>query len=166
MNKSISQETVDFERAFSFVDKRNNGSLDIHQIKMLYLSLFGYKPSLFELNNLARKVKYNYDNEFEEIYVSKEDLWKHLEEKFQYKNKYDELREIFQSFDIQCKGFINFEDFKKAIKLKNSKMDELKILKYFRELDTNLDDRVSFHEFLTMMEHSKLHGSKINIIPQ
>lgn len=147
------QEIVDFERAFSFVDKNNMGMLNRHQIKMLYLALFGYQPSLFELNNLSDKIKRNNGN-----YISKEDLWKHLEEKFHYKDKYDELREIFQSFDTHCKGFINFEDFEKAIKLKHPKMDRLKILKYFRELDTNLDDRVSFHEFVMMMENNKLHN--------
>lgn len=152
------QEIVDFERAFSFVDKDNMGMLNKHQIKMLYLALFGYQPSLFELNNLMMKMKRNNQN-----YISKEDLWKHLEEKFHYKDKYDELREIFQSFDTNCKGFINFDDFEKAMKLKNPKIDRLKILKYFRELDTNLDDRVSFHEFVMMMEHNKFHNSDLHI---
>ena len=151
MNPVISQENVvDFERAFNFVDNLQKGFLDKHQIKLLYLSLFGYQPSLFELKNLSAK-GYNHFGKHSN-YVSREDIWKHLEEKFQYKDKYDELREIFQSFDVQSKGFINFEDFKKAIKIKNPSMDELKILRYFRELDTNLDDRVSFQEFVLMME--------------
>ncbi|XP_066927313.1 EF-hand calcium-binding domain-containing protein 11-like [Clytia hemisphaerica] len=148
-----------FIRSFSFADKENLGYLNRHQLKIFYICLFGHKPSPFELETLFNKsgkidgktIPEQKPNNL----LSKQELWNHIESQRQYKDKYEEMREIFQAFDLRGKGFINFEDFKEGMKVKYKNMDEINMQKYFRELDSNCDDRVSFHDFVLMMQDGK-----------
>jgi len=149
-----------FVRAFRYLDKENIGHLNKHQLKVFYVCLFGYRPSAFELNNILGKYgksKINNVKFDEEIVVDKEELYNYVTGKLKYTDKYDEMREIFQNFDMQCKGFIDFEDFKKAARLKYPNMEDLKMQKFFRELDKNSDNKVSFHDFVLMMENGDNH---------
>ena len=147
-------ETKYIERAFHYADKNGNNYLNKHELHVAYLTLFGYKPSKFELDNIFSK--YGRLNEArDDILIDKNNFLTLIFERCKFMDKYDEIREIFQSFDWKCKGFIDFDDFKRAILLKYPHMDDLKISRYFRELDTNGDDKVSFHDFVFMMENSK-----------
>lgn len=136
------------ERAFCYADKENNGFLNKHEIKVAYLTIFGYKPSQFEMNDIFTKYG---NNEC----IDKANFINFVLDRQKYIDKYDQIRETFQCFDTRRKGFINFEDFKKGMQKHYMYMPELKITQYFRELDLNGDGKVSFYDFTIMMEEEQ-----------
>uniref|UniRef100_A0A8C5SFJ1 EF-hand domain-containing protein n=1 Tax=Laticauda laticaudata TaxID=8630 RepID=A0A8C5SFJ1_LATLA len=47
---------------------------------------------------------------------------------------HSEIRRLFMSFDRQCRGFLSFEDFKKAFSIVAPKLPERIIVEAFRNL--------------------------------
>ncbi|KAF1661399.1 EF-hand calcium-binding domain-containing protein 11, partial [Aptenodytes patagonicus] len=119
---------------FEACDEDNKGYLSREEFKVAVV-MFGYKPSkvyifsfiflglLFEkfLNLMsAKKAAQLYSNE---------------------------TRQIFTAFDVQDRGFLTFEDFKKAFNSVSPKLSERIIVEVFREVDQDSDGHISFKEF-------------------
>ncbi|XP_019328029.1 PREDICTED: EF-hand calcium-binding domain-containing protein 11 [Aptenodytes forsteri] len=59
----------------------------------------------------------------------------------------NETRQIFTAFDVQDRGFLTSEDFKKAFNSVSPKLSERIIVEVFREVDQDSDGHISFKEF-------------------
>ncbi|KAM6467507.1 EF-hand calcium-binding domain-containing protein 11 isoform 4-T4 [Liasis olivaceus] len=68
---------------------------------------------------------------------------------------HSEIRQLFISFDRQCKGFLSFEDFKKAFSIVVPKLPERIIVEAFREVDQDSDGHISFNEFESAMNYGQ-----------
>lgn len=145
-----------FERAFHFADKSEKGYLDGHAVKVAYLCIYGYKPSKQELTDLldsyGKEIKINEkENLKKEKVIYKQDFLNIINNRINFQDKDDEIREIFQCFDQNSKGFLDIEDFIHAYHLKFKHLNEIKAAQYFREIDTDNDGRISYRDFQLMM---------------
>lgn len=149
----ISDNMKTIERSYDYCDKNNKGYLKKRELKICFLCNFGFKPSKFEINDILDKYGKYYQSASSGLIigVGKVDVIRIMNDRFNFINEDDGIREIFQSFDSRCKGFIDINDFRKAVRLKYKHLNDLTIQQYFRELDTNSDGRVSFSEFHYMM---------------
>jgi len=141
------------EKSFNFADKETKGYLTKRELKIVFLCNFGFRPSRFEVSDIMEKYSQHYKSSVgtEVRGISKDNVIKIISDRLSYMDKDDGIREIFQCFDMRCKGFIDIDDFKHAIRLKFKHLSEMTIVQYFRELDTNGDGRVGFSDFHFMM---------------
>ena len=147
------------EEAYKFADKDKKGYLTKRELNICFLATFGFKPSKFEVGDILERhgEVYKTNNVFENeiiVGVPKEKITAVMAARHTaVVDKDDGIRELFQSFDTRCKGFIDIEDFKKAVRLKFKHLNEMTILQYFREVDSNCDGRVSYSDFHYMMSN-------------
>ena len=141
------------ERAFDFADKDSKGYLNKQELKISFLCLFGFKPSKFDdiFHHYGKSVNEQHSHE-PIVAIKKDDFINLIHDRLKFVDEDDEIREIFHCFDMRCKGFIDVNDFKEAVRLKFPSFDDMKILRYFRELDGNSDGRVSYQDFCLMMK--------------
>ena len=137
--------------AFHAADQGNKGFLNREDLKVAIVSLFGYKPSKYEVDELMSKAKVNTDKR----------LGMHLENfiaiagaKFSAQDLDDEIRQIFVAFDIECRGFITLENAKKIFFRVAPFVGTDRVEKVFKEIDSDKDRRISFRDFEFMMKYS------------
>lgn len=142
----------EIEKVFHFVDEENKGFLDKTELKIAYLCLFGFKISSIEIKEILRKCGSEFKNGKHKHYgLNKIDFVTLVTNRFKSIDEDEQIREIFNYFDARCKGFIDFKDFKRAVHMKLKHFDDNKLIRCFRELDRNIDGRVSFADFQLMM---------------
>ena len=109
------------------------------------------KESL-SLNNKYNNVECS-DSGTSELVVYKDEFIDLVNARMAHYDIDDEIREIFQCIDVKRKGFIDMEDFTKAVRLKMKHIDGVRIERLFKEVDTDLDGRVSYRDFQLMMKY-------------
>lgn len=111
--------------------------------------LFGYKLSEVEVDSIMSSVRPGNSGilfeKFLNLMSAKKSAQLHS----------DETREIFTAFDMQDRGFLTFEDFKKTINSVLPKLSERIIIEAFREVDQDSDGCISFKEFECAMKHGQ-----------
>ena len=136
------------EKAFQFADGERKGYLTEEDYKTAVISLFGYKPSKYEVDavwskhcpdtsaGLVKKV-------FTDLMLSRLKL----------QDTDDLIHQIFVSFDRQSRGFISLQDCKDAFRQIAPRVEEHRIERVFSEADSNMDGRVSYRDFELMVKH-------------
>ena len=152
----------DIERVFHFSDKENRGFLQRKELKIAYIAIFGYKPSRTELDdimlNYGEHISTEYANtvsisdlERRKNVVTKNKFLNLITSRLRFVDKDNEIREIFQLFDRNNKGFIGLDDFLYATKSKLKCFADFELTQFFRELDGDCDGRISYRDFQRMM---------------
>ncbi|XP_065492935.1 EF-hand calcium-binding domain-containing protein 11 [Caloenas nicobarica] len=67
----------------------------------------------------------------------------------------NETRQIFTVFDVRDRGFLTFEDFKKAFNSLSPQLPEKIIVEAFKEVDQDSDGCISFKEFESAMKYGQ-----------
>ncbi|XP_039202862.1 EF-hand calcium-binding domain-containing protein 11 isoform X1 [Crotalus tigris] len=114
-------------KAFEACDENNKGYLSREDYKVAIVMLFGYKPSKMEADSAMASTKQN------PFGLSLEDFLNLMTTKKVAHFYHSEIRRIFMSFDRQCKGFLSFEDFKKAFSIVAPKLSERIIVEAFSQ---------------------------------
>uniref|UniRef100_A0A8C0FGG1 EF-hand calcium binding domain 11 n=1 Tax=Bubo bubo TaxID=30461 RepID=A0A8C0FGG1_BUBBB len=67
----------------------------------------------------------------------------------------NETRQIFTALDVQDRGFLNFEDFKRAFNSVSLKLSEKIRVEVFRQVDQDSDGCTSFKEFESAIKYGQ-----------
>ncbi|XP_040557511.1 EF-hand calcium-binding domain-containing protein 11 isoform X2 [Gallus gallus] len=113
-------------RVFEACDEGNKGYLNREDFEVAVVMLFGYKLSEVEVDSIMSSVRPGNSGilfeKFLNLMSAKKSAQLHS----------DETREIFTAFDMQDRGFLTFEDFKKTINSVLPKLSERIIIEAFR----------------------------------
>ncbi|XP_071962726.1 EF-hand calcium-binding domain-containing protein 11-like [Antedon mediterranea] len=139
----VNQEQLHLlKQVFFESDDSQKGFLDRQDVKVAVLSLLGYKPSKFEVDEILGCNKGITLQGFIEIMLPK----------LQDRDNDDEIRQIFMTFDMQCKGFINAVDLQRVFSEVAPHIPTHRIHSVFSEIDRDGDGRVSYKDFEFMMQ--------------
>uniref|UniRef100_A0A8B9U1G3 EF-hand calcium binding domain 11 n=1 Tax=Anas zonorhyncha TaxID=75864 RepID=A0A8B9U1G3_9AVES len=140
-------------RVFEVCDDDNKGYLSREEFKVAVVLLFSYKPSKVEVDAVMSSVKPENSGILFEKFL---DLMSARKAAQLYNS---ETWQIFTAFDVQSRGFLTFEDFKKTFNSVSSKLPESAIPEAFREVDQDSDGCISFKDFESAMKYGQDEGS-------
>ncbi|NXU29399.1 EFC11 protein, partial [Thalassarche chlororhynchos] len=112
---------------FEACDEDNKGYLSREDFKVAVVMLFGYKPSKVEVDSVMFSVRPR--NSGGLLFEKFLNLMSSKKAAQLYSN---ETRQIFTAFDVQDRGFLTFEDFKKAFNSVSPKLPERIMVEAFR----------------------------------
>jgi len=148
VNCSESEILSHIQEAFSLADIDNKGYLSRFDLKVAMVSLFGYKPSSFEVNDIISKIDKN-----ECPGITFDQFTVIASNKLKAQDDDDYIRQIFRACDLECRGFITLENAKKIFGQAAPFMDIMTVERVFKELDGDRDGRVSYKDFEYMMKY-------------
>ncbi|XP_025065536.1 EF-hand calcium-binding domain-containing protein 11 isoform X2 [Alligator sinensis] len=93
---------------FAACDEDSKGYLSREDFKVAVVMLFGYKPSKVEVDSVMASLQQKNSG------VLLEEFLNLMTTKKSAQLYHSEIRQIFTAFDMQCRGFLTLEDFKKA----------------------------------------------------
>ncbi|XP_014802495.1 PREDICTED: EF-hand calcium-binding domain-containing protein 11 [Calidris pugnax] len=123
------------ENRFLKHDKDNKGYLGREGFKVAIAMLFGYKPSKTGMSKRLHYISHVY-----KLYEISDVL---------------SLLLIIIGFYLKNRGFLTFEDFKKAFNSVSAKLSERIIVQAFREVDQDSDGHISFKGFESAMKYGQ-----------
>ena len=138
------------EKAFRLADEEGKGYLTKEDYKAAVISLFGYKPSNYEVEEVWNKHCPN-----SSVGLVKKGFIDLMTSRLKSQDTDDLIRQIFVSFDRQSRGFISLQDCKDAFRQITPHIGERRIETVFGEVDSNMDGRVSYRDFEIMVKHMK-----------
>nr|XP_029543373.1 EF-hand calcium-binding domain-containing protein 11 isoform X1 [Oncorhynchus nerka] len=68
---------------------------------------------------------------------------------------YQQTRQIFNTFDVNCRGFLKLEDFRTAFSRVAPRLPERTVLEAFRLADQDSDGHVSFRDFECVISYGQ-----------
>ncbi|XP_078490502.1 EF-hand calcium-binding domain-containing protein 11-like [Ciona intestinalis] len=134
---------------FDHCDEDKKGFLNRKDLKVAMLILFGYKPSKYEIQQLLD------DGEGNEKLMNFETF-----KSIMAASKHDpdhEIRDIFRMFDTHCRGFLVFDDVKRAFHAVAPHISDATIRACCEEMCRESDGRISYREFAEAMRHAHEH---------
>ncbi|CAM5122828.1 unnamed protein product [Eretmochelys imbricata] len=144
-----------YVRVFEACDEDKKGYLSREDFKVAVVMLFCYKPSKVEVDSVMASVQQKNSG------VLLEEFLKLMSTKKAAQLHHSEIRQIFTAFDMQYKGFLTLEDFKRAFNSVAPKLPERIIVEAFREVDQDSDGHVSFKEFESAMNYGQNEVSQL-----
>ena len=143
------------QNAFDLADLEKKGYLNRDDFKIAHIAIFGCKPSTYEIQEIMTKYGQLISkpgSEREEIHVLDFEKYRYIMlDRLRATDINDEIRETFHLLDARCKGFVDFEDFKKLVHRFLPHFDLSNIRRIFNETDGDSDGRVSFRDFQMLM---------------
>ncbi|XP_035184494.1 EF-hand calcium-binding domain-containing protein 11 isoform X2 [Oxyura jamaicensis] len=127
--------------------------LSREDFKVAVLLLFGYKPSKVEVDAVMFSVKPENSGILFEKFL---DLMSARKAAQLYNSK---TRQIFTAFDVQSRGSLTFEDFRKTFNSVSPKISGRVVPAAFREVDQDSDGHISFKDFESAMKYGQDEGS-------
>lgn len=148
------------KRAFDLADTEKKGYLKKEEFKIAQLVILGCKPSKQEVDELMEKhgkliSELNSDVK-EQFVIDFGKFQQIMIERLMYSDYDDDIMETFRILDARCKGFIDFEDFKKLVLKFMPNFDLLKMRRIFNEGDRDNDGKISFRDFQILMNNDLL----------
>lgn len=168
--QSLEQDCI---QAFRHADGDGKGFLTPIDYKVAVLELCGYKPSKYEINAVWSKlqapppsqchVNCAVDKAAAESIACTETSVQSgnmnqaafvslMVERLKQKDKDELIRQIFVAFDVHLRGFITTVDCMQAFKEVAPTISEELIGRWFDEVDSDSDGRVTFRDFEMMMK--------------
>ena len=150
---------------FHNADEEKKGFLTKEDLKVAFVSLFGYKPSKSEVQQLMAKYQ-TQESSVGGLLPGNQALAKtkvgmtleHFTEiakiKILAEDTDDEIRQMFIAFDTKCQGFITLDIAKRVFLQVAPFLDSVTVEKLFQEADTDRDGRVSYRDFEFIMKYS------------
>nr|XP_013796370.1 PREDICTED: EF-hand calcium-binding domain-containing protein 11 [Apteryx mantelli mantelli] len=116
--------------------------------------LFGYKPSKVQVDSVMSSV---YPIEWKAVHagILLEKFLNLMSTKKAVQLFDSETRHIFTAFDMQDRGFLTLEDFKKAFNSISPKLFERIVVEAFREVDQDSGGHISFKEFESTVKYGQ-----------
>ena len=143
----------DCEEAFEAADNDRKGYLTAEDYKVAILSLFGYKPSKYEVDAVWRDKIGTSDGS--QAGLTKEQFVSLAAGRIIRGDNEAFTRQVFTAFDVACRGFIQREDCLRAFRTVAPRLvASERVPDLFREADLNDDGRVSYRDFEIMMRHN------------
>uniref|UniRef100_A0A8B9Q2L6 EF-hand calcium binding domain 11 n=1 Tax=Apteryx owenii TaxID=8824 RepID=A0A8B9Q2L6_APTOW len=140
------------QSVFEACDEDNKGYLSREDFKVALVMLFGYKPSKVQVDSVMSSV-FIYIFHFLGILLEK---FLNLMSTKKAVQLFDsETRHIFTAFDMQDRGFLTLEDFKKAFNSISPKLFERIVVEAFREVDQDSGGHISFKEFESTVKYGQ-----------
>ena len=152
--------------AFHNADEEKKGFLTSEDLKVAFVSLFGYKPSKSEVQQLMAKFQKPGSSVNDQISgcsktfvntqtgMTLENFTEIAKIKILAEDTNDEIRQLFIAFDTKSQGFITLDIAKKVFLQVAPFLDSVTVEKLFREADTDRDGRVSYRDFEFVMKYS------------
>ena len=146
MNNQMSQELIsELKEAFSLADKNGDGAINKEELDTLLMSL-GQNVNDAELQDLINK-EYAVGN-----MVSLPGFLTIMEMlKMRDKKLEEEIRDVFNVFDMDGNGFITAKELRQVMAALGDKPTDGEVEELMRQADIDGDGQVSFEEFVTMM---------------
>jgi Ca2+-binding EF-hand superfamily protein len=120
----------------------DSSSLTCKQYKVAALAISGYKPSKSMVERLYRDLDLGDTMDI--------DTFTRIQlEQAKLRSTSETLKQIFQSFDRSCNGFISKSDFLRAVKEVLPSYSNAESL--FDKADWDQDGRISWRDFLSLM---------------
>lgn len=134
--------------AFLFADQEGKGFLSQEDYKVAVVGLFGYKPSKYEVDSVWSGAALTHKQGLsQESFIQLMLSWLSSQDWGQ------KIRDTFLAFDKHCQGFIRLVECKEAFQLVAPHISEDMVLRLFREVDGDMDGRVSYRDFELMVHH-------------
>jgi Ca2+-binding EF-hand superfamily protein len=172
----INSPEFDLENVFKKYDKGNKSFLSPHELRCAFIFLHGVRPSYKEMKTFTQ-IKENYHekqiNENKSVKKNEEDkeekskkalIWEKgfnlelfkllskVRQNYLKEDSHSEIKQIFESLDIEGRDFIRIEDYLNLLK-KHFKTGNYKsMLNAFYEIDSNKDGRVTFKDFYQLFK--------------
>uniref|UniRef100_A0A8C8FVL2 EF-hand calcium binding domain 11 n=1 Tax=Oncorhynchus tshawytscha TaxID=74940 RepID=A0A8C8FVL2_ONCTS len=127
-----------FETVYELCDTDKKGYLNREDLKMAVVMLFGYKPSKSETNMLMDQAQAK-----DSPGVCIEMFMCLMGKKLSSDDHYQQTRQIFNTFDVNCHGFLKLEDFRTAFSRVAPRLPERTVLEAFRRV---MAEYIAFHE--------------------
>jgi calcium-dependent protein kinase len=140
------EEIKNLKEIFNTLDKDNNGSLTLEEVKAGVEELKGGKEIDFE------EVFKSIDTDGSGVINYTEFLAATMDQKLYMKE--ERLYEAFKVFDKDNSGKISAEEIKMIINDENLSMEKAKDL--IKTFDTNGDGEIDYNEFITMMSKAEI----------
>ena len=143
--------------AFEHADEGRKGFLTREDYKVAVLELLGYKPSKYELESIWRVHVYQHQQGDEEstdesLGMNRDNFLTVMTQRLLQKDQDELIRQVFVTFDVHLNGFITLEDCKQAFHEVVPVIKTELIEKWFREVDSDGDERVTYRDFELMMK--------------
>ncbi|XP_015763175.1 PREDICTED: EF-hand calcium-binding domain-containing protein 11-like [Acropora digitifera] len=169
-SRKITEEKMcQIAEAFHNADEGKKGLLTREDLKVAFVSLFGYKPSRSEVDRLMA-IRTQQETPFDQsatrkscivscetspqVGITIEHFLEIAKTKILTEDCDDEIRQIFLAFDTRCQGFITLDVAKKNFLQVAPFLDPVTVEKLFQEADTDRDGRVSYRDFEFIMKYS------------
>merc|ERR1712150_17125 len=146
------EEKGNIQNAFYRCDQGHKGFLSREDVKVAMVSLFGYKPSKNEVDEIFGVIA------SESQCIKIDHFTEEMTKKMLVKDEDEEIRQTFLSFDSQCRGFLTFDDLKRVFAVVAPHFTDANIKDAFREIDRDGDGRVSYKDFEFMMKFNCTDG--------
>uniref|UniRef100_A0A4W5R201 EF-hand calcium binding domain 11 n=1 Tax=Hucho hucho TaxID=62062 RepID=A0A4W5R201_9TELE len=142
-----------FDTVYELCDTDKKGYLNREDLKMAVVMLFGYKPSKSETNMLMDQAQAkDSPGVCIEMFVCL------MGRKLSSDDQYQKTRQIFNSFDVNCRGFLKLEDFRAAFSRVAPRLPERTVLEAFRLADQDSDGHVSFRDFECVISYGQANS--------
>ena len=142
------EEKDQLEQLFEAIDKNGDGYIQRSELTEIYTQLYGDSQiAKIEANALFNAVNLNHDDtiDFSEYLMANVERCKITQQSY--------LRSAFNNFDTDKNGVITLDELESIfyIPFKNSEKKS-KVNEMFTHADANKDMKISFEEFVKMME--------------
>ena len=172
--KITEEEMCQIAETFHNADEGKKGLLTREDLKVAFVSLFGYKPPKSEVDqlminktqqqtslvshlqgdqSLTRKSSSAVSTN-PEVGLTLDQFTEIAKTKILAEDIDDEIRQMFLAFDARCQGFITLDVAKKVFLQVAPFLDPVTVERLFREVDTDRDGRVSYRDFEFMMKYN------------
>lgn len=138
------------EKVFHRYKNADNDFMNSFNLKLAMLFLFGYKPSSNEVKQIMKTTE-NTDRygqltlvEFKRIMTAR----------MQHESQDQDIRNLFQAFDVRCQGFLTLDDILRAFRYVAPNLPESSVRDCFRSTLKTHDGKMSYREFETVMKNS------------
>ncbi|KAM7165505.1 EF-hand calcium-binding domain-containing protein 11 isoform 1-T1 [Macrochelys suwanniensis] len=145
-----------YARVFEACDEDKKGYLSREDFKVAVVMLFGYKPSKVEVDSVMASVQQKNSG------VLLEEFLKLMSTKKAAQLHHSEIRQIFTAFDMQYRGFLTLEDFKRAFNSVAPKLPERIIVEAFRKMRLKKKAEINVRRPLQVHGKTK-HQQKKNV---
>ncbi|KAF1497278.1 EF-hand calcium-binding domain-containing protein 11, partial [Eudyptula minor novaehollandiae] len=136
---------------FEACDEDNKGYLSGEEFKVAVVMLFGYKPSKVEVDSVMSSVRPRNSGLLFEKFLNLMSAKKAA----YLKKPLIHIIFLLPNLDLKDRGFLTFEDFKKAFNSVSPKLSERIIVEVFREVDQDSDGHIGFKEFESAMKYGQ-----------
>ncbi|XP_068718127.1 EF-hand calcium-binding domain-containing protein 11-like [Montipora capricornis] len=172
--KITEEEMCQIADAFHNADEGKKGLLTREDLKVAFVSLFGYKPSKREVDQLMINKTHQQTSlgmhlqgdqsltqqsssavsTNPQVGLTLDQFTEIAKTKILAEDIDDKIRQMFLAFDARCQGFITLDVAKKVFLQVAPFLDPVTVERLFREVDTDRDGRVSYRDFEFMMKYN------------
>lgn len=173
--QSLEQDCV---LAFRRADEGGKGYLTSTDYKVAVMELCGYKPSKYEINTVWARLDSSSpppaermlgDGEYtsavftvtktvrsestgREVGMDQSTFVSLMVDRLRQKDKDEQIRQVFIAFDVHMRGFMTTSDCVQAFKEVVPLISDELVERWFEEVDSDSDGRVTFRDFEMMMK--------------